>query len=209
MSIPIFKIMLTVVLGYFLGSINSSLVVGKFYGTDIRKHGSGNAGATNTLRTLGKKAALFVTLGDVLKGIAACLVGLFLVGNVSGIGNIGLMTGGLASIVGHNWPVFFGFKGGKGALTSFTVVMMMDWRIGLMLLLIFILVVALTRFVSLGSITAALSFPILSSFPMFGKNSVFIAISVVLGLLVIIRHHANISRIIKGTESKLGMKNKA
>ncbi|MDP4182682.1 MAG: glycerol-3-phosphate acyltransferase, partial [Bacillota bacterium] len=104
------KIILTCVIGYLLGSLNSSLIIGKIYGVDVRKHGSGNAGATNTLRTLGKKAALFVTLGDVFKGIIACLLGYFL------LGNDGLMSAGIGAIIGHNWPLYFKFKGGKGVL---------------------------------------------------------------------------------------------
>jgi glycerol-3-phosphate acyltransferase PlsY len=116
------------------------------------------------------------------------------------------MVGGVAAILGHNWPVYFSFKGGKGALTSFTVVMMMDWRIGLILLGVFIIIVAVTRYVSLGSIISAALFPVLSSIPVFQKTTVFIVLALLLGLLVIVRHHANISRLVKGTEAKLGAK---
>lgn len=206
MNIPIFGLIISAIAGYLLGSANSSLIVGKFYGVDVRKHGSGNAGLTNALRTLGKTAALLVTIGDVLKGVLACLIGLLLVGNIPGIGELGLMVGGVAAIIGHNWPVYFSFKGGKGALTSFTVVMMMDWKIGLILLGIFIIIVAVTRYVSLGSVTCAALFPVISLIPVFEKSLIFTVLALFLGLLVIVRHHSNISRLLKGTERKLGEK---
>ncbi len=187
-----------VILGYLLGSVNSAIVVGKLYGTDIRKHGSGNAGMTNTLRTLGKSAAIMVTLGDVLKGVIACLIGYF------SAGEPGLLAGGAACILGHNWPLYFGFRGGKGALTSITVIFLTDYRIGFIILGMFIIAVAVTRFVSLGSIIGAAALPVMAI--LFDKSVEFIIFSVFLGLLVIGRHHSNISRLIKGNESKLGKK---
>jgi len=186
------------VVGYLLGSINTSILVGKFYEVDVRKHGSGNAGMTNVLRTLGKGAALLVLIGDVLKGVISCLIGLYLAGD------IGVMAGGTAAVLGHNWPVYFGFKGGKGALTSITVVFMMDWRIGLIIVGIFIILVALTRYVSLGSIIGAVMFPILAI--LFNRSTEFVVFALVLGLLAIARHHSNIKRLMNGTESKFGMK---
>lgn len=197
----VFLVAVSAGIGYLLGSMNSSLIVGKVYGTDIRKHGSGNAGTTNALRVLGKKAALFVLLGDVLKGVLAYLIGYWIGGNN------GAMAGGIAAILGHNWPLYFGFKGGKGALTSITVVFLMDAYIGLIILGAFVLVVACTRYVSLGSIVGGILFPLLSVF-VFHKGSEFIVFSLILSLLVIIRHHANIKRLFKGTESKLGAKKK-
>lgn len=186
------------VIGYLLGSINTSLVVGRFYGVDVRKHGSGNAGMTNVLRTLGKGAALLVLAGDVLKGVLSCIIGLQLAGD------IGVIIGGTLAVFGHNWPVYFGFKGGKGALTSIAAVFMMDWRIGLIILAVFLVLVALTRYVSLGSIIGAAVFPLLAL--VFNKSTVFIVFALILGLLAIARHHSNISRILKGEESRLGLK---
>lgn len=206
MMVLVLKLILVGVLGYLLGSINTSLIVGKFYGIDVRKHGSGNAGATNTLRTLGKKAAILVTIGDLLKGIISCLLGTWLIGNVDNVGNLGLMIGGIAAIIGHNWPLYFGFKGGKGVLTTLAVVMMMDWRIGLILLGVFIIIVAFTRYVSLGSIVGSALFPIIALIPVFGRSKVFVVFAAFLGLLIIMRHSSNIERIFKGTESKLGAK---
>lgn len=200
----ILKVFGVAVIGYLLGSLNSSLIVGKFYHVDVRKHGSGSAGTTNTLRTLGKVAAVLVILGDVLKGIIACLVGLYIVKDVVGNDHIGLMAGGVAAIVGHNWPLYFGFKGGKGALTSITVVMMMDWRIGLIVLGIFILTVAISRYVSLGSLFGAIMFPIISWIPFFEKTNTFIVFALIVSFLAILMHRSNIERLFKGTESKLG-----
>lgn len=186
------------VVGYLLGSANSALIVGKFYGVDIRQHGSGNAGATNALRTLGKKAALFVLIGDLAKGIISYLIGYYLAGG------LGALAGGTAAILGHNWPLYFKFKGGKGVLTSLAVVLMMDWRIALIILGIFIVIVALTRYVSLGSIIGAALFPIISL--LLSKETKFVVFALAIGLLVIFRHRANIERILKGNESRLGEK---
>ena len=185
--------------GYLLGSLNSSMIVGKFYGIDIRKHGSGNAGTTNTLRTLGKKAALFVLAGDLLKGVLAYLIGFYISGNP-----MGGMIGGLAAIIGHNWPLYFGFKGGRGVLTSLSVLLMMDWKIALVLLGVFAIIVALTRYVSLGSIIGAALFPVLSL--LLGRDLVYIIFSAIIAIMIIILHKDNIKRLLSGTESKLGAK---
>lgn len=200
------RVVLVGVAGYLLGSANSSLIVGRFYGVDVRDHGSGNAGASNTLRTVGKAAALLVTAGDILKGVISCLIGWIAVGSIEGTGELGLLTGGLAAIIGHNWPLYFGFKGGKGVLTSFAVVLMMDWRAGLLLLGIFIIILALTRYISLGSIIASLMFPVVSLIGPFRQSSIFTVYALILALLIVYRHRSNISRIISGTERKLGSK---
>jgi glycerol-3-phosphate acyltransferase PlsY len=182
--------------GYLLGSVNFSLIIGKFYGTDVRQHGSGNAGTTNTLRVLGKKAAAMVFAGDILKGVIACLLGRLIAG-----GDIGIMAAGFGAIIGHNWPLYFGFKGGKGVLTSAAVVMMMDWRAGAICLTVFIILVAITRYVSLGSIVGAGLFPIVSL--VMGRNALFIIFSTAIAILIIFRHRSNIVRLLNGTESKL------
>lgn len=197
-----------------MGSLNTSIIVGKFYGIDIRKHGSGNAGMTNTLRTIGKLAAVLVIIGDILKGVLSYLIGNFVMDSVvigSSAGSflsttvgLGGMVGGIAAIVGHNWPIYFGFKGGKGILTSFSVVMMTDWQLGLMLLGIFILIVAITRYVSLGSIIACVTFPIGAYIK--GNGVVFAIFAMILAIFAIYRHNANIKRLIKGTEAKIGAK---
>lgn len=211
MGFYIVKIILVLIIGYLLGSLNTSIIVSKFYGTDIRKHGSGNAGLSNTLRTLGKTAAVLVLVGDVLKGVISFLIGSFIANAVpatvslSFVG-IGGMLGGIAAIVGHNWPIYFGFKGGKGILTSFSVVMMMDWKLGLILLGLFLVIVALTRYISLGSIIACVVFPIGAYIK--GNGIVFTIFATILAILAIARHSANIKRLLDGTETKLGAKKK-
>ncbi len=212
MGLFIGKIILVLIIGYLLGSLNTSILVGKLYGTDIRKHGSGNAGMTNTLRTLGKVAALLVIIGDMLKGILAFIIGNLIISNsippeisIDVIG-IGGMAGGIAAIAGHNWPLYFGFKGGKGILTSFSVVLMMDWKLGLILLGIFLIIVVLTRFVSLGSIIASIAFPITAFIK--GNGIVFTVFAAILAVLATIMHRSNIKRLLSGTERKLGSKKK-
>lgn len=194
------------ILGYLIGSANTSIIVGKVYGIDVRQHGSGNAGATNTLRTLGKKAAIIVSLGDVAKGVVACIIGAFIAGDAMGIAGLGLMVAGVSAIIGHNWPIYFGFKGGKGIFTSLAVVLMMDWKIGLLLLGVFILVLLISRYVSLGSILASALFPVVSLIPTFDKSIPFLIFATILAALAVYRHIPNIKRIAAGTESKMGSK---
>lgn len=204
------KFIITLIIGYLLGSANTSLIVGKFYGIDIRKHGSGNAGMTNTLRTLGKLPALYVILGDILKGIISCIIGYYILrdtppelsGSILNVWNIGVMAGGIGAILGHNWPVYFGFKGGKGILTTFAVVMFSEPIIGLCLLGVFVVIVAITRYVSLGSILASALFPIVVG--VFNKGAAFVIFAAIVAILAISRHYQNILRLISGTESKLG-----
>lgn len=193
-------LILAAVAGYLLGSFNSSLIVGKFYGVDVRKHGSGNAGTTNTLRTLGKKAAIFVLMGDVLKGLLAYAAGYAMGGHLGG------MLAGTAAVVGHVWPVFFGFKGGKGVLTSLAVLIMIDWPIALGLLGLFIVIVLITRYVSLGSIIGAFLFP--ATAIALGRSIEIIIFSAMIAVLIIFKHHTNIKRLMEGTESKLSFKKK-
>ncbi len=195
----VIPLILSCIGGYLLGSANSSLIVGRFYGVDVRKHGSGNAGTTNTLRTLGKKAAFFVLLGDLLKGFLAYLAGYYISGSA-----LGGMLCGTSAIIGHVWPVYFGFKGGKGVLTSLAVLLMIDWSIALMLLGIFIIIVLLTRYVSLGSIVGAALFPILSL--ILGRSVETVVFSALIAVLIIFMHRSNIGRLLKGTESRLGSK---
>lgn len=194
--------------GYLLGSINTSIIVSRFYGVDIRDLGSGNAGATNTLRTLGKSAAAFVLLGDSLKGILSCLIGGYILSVIdNSYYSYGVMLSGLGAVIGHNWPLYFRFRGGKGVLTSATVLFLVDWKAGLIALTLFVIVVAITRYVSLGSILAALSFPV---FCIINQEADIYKIffAVIISLLVIYRHRANIKRLVEGSESKIGSKSK-
>lgn len=198
----IWQTALALLLGYLLGSLNTAILVGRLYGTDIRTQGSKSAGLTNTLRVLGKSAALLVLAGDVLKGIAACLIGLA-IGIWLGPDCISLLAAGAGAIVGHNWPLYFGFKGGKGALTGIAVLFMLDWRIALLCLGLFVAIVAATRFVSLGTICATLLFAILSFLPAFGHGLYVHIFAAAMAAIVILQHRQNVGRLLSGTENKL------
>ena len=191
---------LALIIGYLLGSINASIIFSKLKGDDIRRHGSGNAGATNTLRTYGKGVAAGVTLFDVLKGIAAVLVARYILKD-----DMAVLLSGLGAVLGHNFPLYFGFKGGKGILTSFAVILMISPYAALCALAVAIIIMATTRYVSLGSVIAAVVVPVASLF--FNKGDVpTIILMTVLGLLAIFRHRGNIKRLLNGTERKLGEK---
>ncbi|MCW5735059.1 MAG: glycerol-3-phosphate 1-O-acyltransferase PlsY [Enhydrobacter sp.] len=204
--IDLLRILAALVAGYLLGSLNTSVIVGHLYGKDIRNFGSRSAGLTNALRVLGKPAAALVLVGDVLKGIVACFVGLRLgVDAQSGAASecISLLAAGGGAIVGHNWPLYFGFKGGKGALTAIAVLFMIDWVMALICLGVFAAIVTAIRFVSLGTICATLLFAVLSFVPMFDKTWYFCIFACLMASIVLIKHRANIQRLLAGTESKL------
>jgi len=202
----VLKILAALASGYLLGSLNTSVIVGKIFGKDIRSLGSKNAGLTNTLRVLGKSAAAVVLAGDVLKGIIACLIGLQLGVYLSSGGAtdcVSLLAAGAGVVIGHNWPVYFGFKGGKGALTAVTVLFMIDWVMGLICLGLFVTIVASTRYVSLGTICATMLFAVLSFIPFFGKTFYFHIFACLMAFIVIFKHRENIQRLLSGTENKL------
>ncbi|MED1116412.1 glycerol-3-phosphate 1-O-acyltransferase PlsY [Bacillus paramycoides] len=204
--IDIFKIFAALALGYFLGSLNTAVIVGKIYRKDIRNHGSKNAGLTNTLRVLGKSAAVFVLAGDILKGIIACFIGLFLsVYFYSGEAKdcVSLLAAGAGAIIGHNWPIYFRFKGGKGALTAIAVLFMIDWVMALLCLGSFVIIVALTRYVSLGTICATILVAVISFIPVFGNTLYFYIFACLMAFIVIFKHMENIQRLLSGTENKL------
>lgn len=192
---------------YLLGSINTSMLVSAFFGKDVRKEGSGNAGATNTLRVFGKGAAAVVMLGDALKGVLAILIAHFLTDFFAVTGNImyPVYVAGFFVVVGHNFPIYFGFKGGKGITTSAAVIFMLDWQIGVIVLVVAIAVMAVSKYVSLGSCCAAIVFP--AAVIMFhGQDNWFVALAFAMALLTLVMHRKNIVRLIKGTESRLNFK---
>jgi glycerol-3-phosphate acyltransferase PlsY len=201
----VLRIILSGIIGYLLGSINSSIIIGKlFFKTDVREHGSGNAGTTNALRTLGKGAAVAVLAGDLLKGIIACIIGRYLAGEtVPGV-YAGEYLGGLFAVLGHNWPLYFGFKGGKGVLTSFAVVLMFSPKSALICLAVFIIIVAITKYVSLGSIVAGILFPITALIN--GEPAFLVVVGTLLAILITVRHSSNIQRLLAGNEKKLSFK---
>lgn len=209
------------ILVYLIGSVNSSIIISKFIGTDIREHGSGNAGATNMLRTYGKRIGVLTLVIDALKGVAGVGIGMIAeavirasfadLAQSEAIGYMRYMCGA-AVVVGHNYPVFFQFKGGKGIATSAAVIFMLDWRVGFIVLIGALLVMVLTRYVSLGSIVGAILFPagsiLYTLFIDKDYNYPLLITSLFMGALAIYRHKANIVRLVKGTESKLGQKKK-
>ncbi|WP_205516577.1 glycerol-3-phosphate 1-O-acyltransferase PlsY [Paenibacillus sp. SYP-B3998] len=194
---------ITIVVGYLLGSISFSYLFGKWFkGIDIRKHGSGNAGATNTLRVLGKGPAILVLLLDGFKGVAAVCIGIWA---APGPDQIWIrVLCGLAAIVGHNWPVYFGFRGGKGIATTIGVMATLCFLPTVIAGLTAIIIIAITRFVSLGSLilTALLPFLIWGM----DRPLPILLISILLCVFAFVRHRTNIVKLIQGKENKLGQK---
>lgn len=199
------------VVAYLIGSINSSILISKaVMGKDIRESGSGNAGATNMLRTMGKKYAIITLVIDILKGVVSLLLAKLAIN--FGAYEVSMYVAGVAAVVGHNFPVFFGFKGGKGVATSLGVILLLDWKIGLITLVIALAIMAISKYVSLGSVMAAFVFVIIQIVVMIATDSFDITrlvCVVILGGLLIIRHRANIKRLLNGTENKLGSKKKS
>ncbi len=203
---------------YLIGSVNFSVIFSKaICGEDIRNSGSGNAGATNMLRTHGKGMGALILLLDILKGVTAVGIALLIIklwskdcDLLAFLSNIALpYIAGFFVILGHNFPIFFGFRGGKGVATALGVIMTLNWKVGVIILITAIVVMAVTRYVSLGSVIAAVLLVISDiSFMFFTEQwNIFELICVIcMSGLVIVRHHANISRLKNGTERKLGEK---
>ena len=194
----VWKIVLAVVIAYALGNISPSIIQGKLHGIDIKKEGSGNAGTTNTLRVLGKKAAVITLVIDVLKGVAAVLIGSALAGEQAGY------LCALAVFCGHIWPALYGFKGGKGVATAFGALLAVNWALGLSALAIVALGVIVTMKMSVGSILGAATFPLVCWFIEPG----FIAIGTVMAVIILVKHRANIGRLMRGEEPKMSFKKK-
>lgn len=206
LMVDILKVFAALALGYLLGSLNTAVIVGRLYGKDIRSHGSKSAGLTNALRVLGKSAAALVLAGDILKGIIACLIGLRLgvyVHSGEASDCVSLLAAGAGAVVGHNWPVYFGFKGGKGALTAAAVMFMVNWVMSLISLGFFVMIVALTRYVSLGTICASIVFVAISFMPVFGSTFYFGIFAVLMAVVIIFKHRENVLRLLSGTENRL------
>ena len=196
------------VVGYLLGTLNGAILISKLLcRDDVRSHGSGNAGLTNFFRSYGGLRTLLVLFIDVGKTVAAALFGGWLIQKAGGDEMLGRMLGGAFSVIGHMFPVFFHFRGGKGILCCGTLGACMDWRIIVVLLSVFILTVVLTRYVSLGSILGAVSY--LPTFLWrFWGNVPVLVIAGIISALAILMHHKNIARLIAGTESKLSFHSK-
>lgn len=201
---------LVAIIAYAIGSVNFSIIFSKkFAGFDVREKGSGNAGSTNMLRSVGKGLAALTLICDILKGVVAILIAI-------GIGKIAkdikpeilVQLAGIFSIIGHTFPVYFGFRGGKGVATSLGILLLVNWQIGLICLVFALLVMILSRMVSLGSIMAAVLFPVLTIF--IRDNYIvpgnYIVFGIIMAVIVIFNHRSNIKRIYNGEENRLGSK---
>ena len=189
-----------ILIAYLLGSINFAMVISsKKYKEDIRDHGSGNAGMTNMMRTYGKKAAILTLFGDILKTALAALIGYLIMGKA------GAYVAGVGAVIGHTWPLYYGFKGGKGVATAIAMILCTEPLVALILLLIFVAIVAASKFISLGSIMGALMYPIiLSNFAKIGLVEMICCFLIV--ILLVFNHRSNIMRLYQGKENKFSFK---
>ncbi len=206
---------ISAIVSYLVGSFNSAIIVSRSnHNEDIRDHGSKNAGLTNMLRTYGSNDAFLTFTGDFLKGVVSLLltVLIFYVGKASDSTSFALYFSMLFTILGHVYPVFFGFKGGKGVLSSAACLLIIDWRLFLSVVAVFALVLLLSKYVSLSSVLATVSavlFNLLYGVLDGTENLLWkTALLSVVSALIIIKHRSNISRLIKGTENKLSVKKK-
>ncbi len=198
-------IILILLISYFIGTISTSYIVAKrMSGKDIRTMGSGNAGTSNVLRNLGKKAGAITFAGDVLKGVLAVVIAI-LISKYTG-SDIGLLKlfAVIGVVCGHNWPVHMGFKGGKGVATSLGAMLVVSPVVTLTSLLLFIIIVILTKYISLGSVVSITLSPLFSL--MYHKPRLYTFACVFLALVTIFSHRQNIIRLINGNERKLGQK---
>lgn len=198
------------IIAYLIGSINFSVILSKkMAGFDVREKGSGNAGTTNMLRSVGKKAAAITLVCDILKGVIAILIAM-LMNKIFPNSNGALLVqiAGVAVILGHTFPIFFKFKGGKGVATSLGVLIMSNWQIGLICLVFALILIILTQMVSVGSIAAAILYPVLTIF--IPQNYIlpgnYIIYSVVLAVIIVFNHRENVKRLLTGTENRISFK---
>ena len=194
------KCVLCAVIGYLLGNISSGFLISRAYGLkDIRKHGSGNSGTTNVLRTLGWLPSVLTLVGDCLKGYFACLIGRAIGGD------LGMLIGGMAAILGHDYPVFMGFRGGKGIATSLGLIIAIDWRLAFALLAVEIIVVGLTRYMSVASLITTVAFPIFTAilFRHRANYGLFVGFACAAAALSLFQHRGNIGRLLRGEENRL------
>ena len=200
------------IIAYLIGSINFSVIISKkVAGFDVREKGSGNAGSTNMLRSVGKGAAALTLLCDILKGVVAILIAIG-IGNIVKDADKGLLVqiAGVAVVLGHTFPIFFGFKGGKGVATALGILLMTNWQIGLICLVFALVLMVLTQMVSLGSCAAAVLFPVLTLFIkehyIVAEGGNYFIYSVILAGIVLYNHRSNIKRMLNGTENELSFK---
>ena len=205
-------------IAYLIGSVNFSVLISKkVAGFDVREKGSRNAGTTNMLRTVGKAAAAITLILDILKGVVAIWAAIGYGKLVSWLANLQIdnsilvQTAGIFVIIGHTFPIYFGFKGGKGVATALGTLLTTNYQIGLICLVFAIIIMILTRMVSAGSLGAAILYPVLTLF-LTGENFMvpgnYLIYSIIIALIVIFNHRSNVKRLLNGTESKLSFKKK-
>ena len=196
------------VLAYFLGCFNGAVVVSRYIlRDDVRNHGSGNAGLTNFYRTFGGPLTLVVILSDAVKAVVAVLFAMLIAGSISPeLITLSKYWAGLFCLLGHMFPVTFQFRGGKGILSGGTIALMMDWRVALVVWGGFLILAIATRYVSLGSCWAGLSFPFVTWFVY--QDELITVLAVIIGGLILWKHRGNMVRIVKGTESKFALHKK-
>ena len=204
------------VMGYCFGLFQTGYLYSKKHNVDIKKEGSGNSGSTNVLRVMGVKAGLIVFLGDAGKTILACLAVRLLSGGQPDMVNLYVLYGALGAILGHNYPFYMQFNGGKGIACTAGLLASIDWRLMLICLLVFAVIVAITRYVSLGSLVVVSIFVAwMVVFGQMGEYGVrqgarleFYGVAAVIAALAFVRHRANLNRLLHGTENKIGVKKK-
>ena len=216
-------LILSLLISYLLGSINFAIIISKvFMKSDVREHGSGNAGMTNVMRSAGKLPGIFTLLGDALKGAVAVALGRFIffpqifesTGNEMLLPVYGAFLCGIFCMLGHIFPIFFGFRGGKGVATTLGIVLMIDWRVALCALTLFVVLFLFTKIVSISSMAAAASvsvfsalfFPLLGYAPNDGRRLFVVILGLIFALIIIVKHKENIVRLINGEEKKLTSK---
>ena len=199
-----YRVVIAALGSYLLGNLNGAVIVSRVMAhEDVRSHGSGNAGLTNFIRNYGVRTAALVVLIDVGKAVAACLLGQALLSPL-GYAKEGQMLGAACVLLGHIFPALLGFKGGKGILSGFTIALMVDWRIGLLIFLAFAVAYGLTQYVSLGSVLAAAMFGV--GFILFYRQQpVMMWTALLLAALVIYMHRGNIQRLLRGEERKTNL----
>lgn len=197
-----FALVIAALTAYLLGNLNGSVCISSLVANDdVRKHGSGNAGLTNFFRNYGGWSTLLVMAVDMLKTVLAAYGAGWILASF-GLYREGLILGAVAVSVGHDFPALLGFKGGKGILCGFTAALILDWRIALVMLAVFVIAFAITRYVSLGSVLGALTCSVGFGIVYFG-DWIWMAGGIFIGLLAIYMHRGNIGRLLKGTESKV------
>lgn len=198
-----FPILIGVLASYLLGNLNGAVCMSALMHDDVRSHGSGNAGLTNFIRNYGIGQAVYVILIDAGKAVLACLTtGLLL--QPYGYYTEGAALGGLAVMLGHNFPALLGFKGGKGILSGLFIALVVDWRIALIILAVFFAAYLLSQYVSLGSVLAAVAFGV--SFVVFYHNNLTVMIcGAIMGAMAVFMHRGNIARLLKGQERKTNL----